>query len=391
MKISASEAVAIGSVVVAMDRAMPGASARKYDLNGWFEVKGNPISKVGVFDYSGAQVGAPPADANKIYRVYRPAEELADPETIASFKLTPLINDHRMLGEGYTAADEYGVDGVIGENVYFADDTLYANIKVFSKGLAEDLKKGKVDLSLGYRCIYDFTAGSYNGQAYDCIQRKPRGNHIALVDQGRMGPGVKVLDHLVFTVDAKETLVDPEELKKIVAAAMAPVMDSVAKLTEWQTAKDAADADFMAKKKEEEDAKAAADAKAKDEEETDPEKAGMDAALKEIATLKAELAGLKSAPAMDEAAIVSLVADKADLAERLSNHVGTFDHSRMTVTQVAEYGVEKLGLKNVPKGMERIAVDAALQSKTTPAAVTAALDNANTPLRSKLAAYATGA
>jgi len=371
-------------MTVAMDRAAQ--SARKYDLNGWFEVKGNPISKVGVFDYSGAQVGAPPADANKIYRVYRPAEELADPETIASFKLTPLINDHRMLGEGHTAADEYGVDGVIGENVYFANDTLYANIKVFSKGLAEDLKKGKVDLSLGYRCIYDFTAGSYNGQVYDCIQRKPRGNHIALVDQGRMGPGVKVLDHLVFTVDAKETLVDPEELKKIVAAAMAPVMDSVAKLTEWQTARDAADADFIAKKKKEDEEKAAADAAAAAEE--DEPAAGMDAALAEIATLKAEIAGLKSAPAMDEAAVVAIVADKAGLVERLSTHIGTFDHSRMTVAQVAKYGVEKLGIKDVPEGHERVAIDAALQARTVPSATVVVEDAAITPLRTKLAAYA---
>lgn len=377
-------------MTVAMDRAPP--SARQYDMNGWFEVKGNPISKVGVFDYSGAQVGAPPADANRIYKVYRPAEELADPETIASFKLTPLINDHRMLGEGHTAADEYGVDGVIGENVYFSGDTLYANIKVFGKGLAEDLKKGKVDLSLGYRCIYDFTAGSYNGQAYDCIQRKPRGNHIALVDQGRMGPGVKVLDHLVFTVDAKETLVDPEELKKIIAAAMAPVLDSITTITAWQTAKDAADADFTAKKKkkEEDDAKAAADAAAAAGAEEDMP-AGMDAALAQIAALQGEIAALKgAAPAMDEAAVVAIVADKSDLAERLSNHIGTFDHSRMTLAQVAKYGVEKLGIKNVAEGQERVSLDAYLQAKTVPTP-TAAMDTVVTPLRGKLAAYATGA
>ncbi|MDE9567464.1 DUF2213 domain-containing protein, partial [Xenorhabdus bovienii] len=39
-------------------------------MNGWLEVKDNPISKVGVFDYMGSEIGAPnPGD---LYRVYRP-------------------------------------------------------------------------------------------------------------------------------------------------------------------------------------------------------------------------------------------------------------------------------------------------------------------------------
>lgn len=373
----------------AMDRASK--SARNYDLNGWFEIKGNPLSKVGVFDYSGAQVGAPPADHGKIYKVFRPAEELANPETLASFRLTPLINDHTMLGEGFTDAENKGVDGVIGEDVYFSDGVLRGNIKVFSKTLAEDIKKGKTELSCGYRCTYDFTAGSWNGQVYDVIQRNIRGNHVALVDEGRMGPDVSVLDHLVFTVDAKETFVDPEELKAMIAAAMAPVMDSLTAVTAWQTAKD--EADKKAAEEEEAAAEAAADAAAEADKDKDKGvPAGMDAALKQIAALQGELAALKGAkPAMDEAAIVALHADKSDLVERLSIHVGTFDHSRMTVEQVAAYGVEKLGIKNVPAGHERVALDAALQAKPVSAPVTHTHDNANSPLSASIAAFTTGA
>src|ERR1044072_8789161 len=373
----------------AMDRASK--SARNYDLNGWFEIKGNPLSKVGVFDYSGAQVGAPPADHGKIYKVFRPAEELANPETLASFRLTPLINDHAMLGEGFTDAENKGGDGVIGEDVYCSDRVLRGNIKVFSKTLGEDIKKGKTELSCGYRCTYDFPAGSWNGQVYDVIQRNIRGNHVALVDEGRMGPDVSVLDHLVFTVDAKETTSVDEELKKL----LAPVMDSLEKLTAsvavLQTAKD--EADKKAAAEEEAAAKAAADA-AKDEDEDGEKKPdpAMDAALKQIAAPQGEIATLKGAkPAMDEAAIVALHADKSDLVERLSTHIGTFDHSRMTVEQVAAYGVEKLGIKNVPAGHERIALDAALQAKPVSTAITVAADNANSPLSASIAAFTTGA
>lgn len=370
-----------------MDRANP--SAKQYDLNGWFEVKGNPISKVGVFDYSGAQVGAPPADAGRIFRVYRPAEELADPEAIASFRLTPFINDHKMLGEGFTAAEDYGVDGVIGEDVYFSDDTLYGNIKVFSKTLADDVKNGKTDLSLGYRCIYDFTAGSWNGQAYDVVQRKLRGNHVALVDEGRMGREVSVLDHMIFTVDAKETNpVDPElkallesiaaRLDKLEAAAPpAPVADTDTPPADVPTPPPAKDEPVVPP---------ADTPPAKDDDATP---AAMDAALKRISDLEAKLAAVQ--PAMDEAALVAVAADRNDLAERLSRHVGTFDHSRMTVAQVAKYGVDKLGLKNVAAGNERIALDAALQAKTIPSPVTVATDSATKPLVASIAAFTTGA
>ena len=54
-------------------------SARNYDINGWAEIKGNPISKVGVFPYIGAQI-SPDLEPDKIYQVYRPEEELMNQE-----------------------------------------------------------------------------------------------------------------------------------------------------------------------------------------------------------------------------------------------------------------------------------------------------------------------
>lgn len=368
----------------AMDK---GPSSRNYDLNGWFEIKGNPLSKVGVFDYSGAQVGAPPADADRIYRVYRPAEELAAPETLASFRLTPLINDHTMLGEGFTNAEDYGVDGVIGEDVYFSDDVLRGNIKVFSKALAEDIKKGKTELSCGYRCIYDFTAGSWNGQVYDVIQRKIRGNHVALVDEGRMGPDVSVLDHLIFTVDAKEQMPVDEETKALLQsiAARLDKLEAAAKPADEPPAPVIDATPPVVDPPAEEKPPVSEPPPAKDEEPT-----SMDQALAQIATLQGQIAALSAKPAMDEAAIVAISADRADLVERLSTHIGTFDHGRMTIAQISAYGVEKLGIKNVPKGHERVALDAALQAKTAPSPVTTAADNSNSPLSAKIAAH-TGA
>ena len=108
-------------------------TARNYDDNGWFEITDNPISREGIFPYSSAQIGGP--EMGKIYRVFRPAEELGADDALASFRLLPIIDDHTMLGEGGEAAEDVGVAGVIGENLRVVDGVLLANLKIFSNTL----------------------------------------------------------------------------------------------------------------------------------------------------------------------------------------------------------------------------------------------------------------
>lgn len=347
------------------------ASKRETDTNGWIEIKDNPISRTGVFPYMGVQLGKE-FDADKIYQVYRPAEELNHPECLESFKLLPWVDDHTMLGpEGsnLTPAEEKGVQGVTGQEIYFRDGTLYANLKLFSNALADLIERGKKQLSAGYRCFYEKVSGVFEGQPYDAIQRKIRGNHLALVMEGRMGPEVAVQDcsdgSFVFTLDAKDIPMTEEETKK--------------KETEDKAAKDAAEAEEKSKKEaadkaardaEEEKKKDCADKsakdKAKDEGEPDEEeskkdkKEGMDAAIsmavaKAIAPFQSELNALKSAN--HTKSVLSEVAQRDVLAGKISDYVGTFDHADKTLAEVAGYGVEKLGLK-CPKGTELVALDA---------------------------------
>lgn len=115
----------------------------------------------------------------------------------------------------------------------------------------------------------------------------------------------------------------------------------------------------------------------------------MDAMSKQIKALIAKVDKLAARPVMDEATLVATTARKTELAARIAQHVGVFDHSAMTLPQVQKYGVEKLGLKNIPAGQEGVALDAALQSRQIPQA--AAMDHARvaSPLASSIAAYAT--
>ena len=338
------------------------------DQNGFIEISDNPISKVGIFDYWGSEIDAP--EPGKLYKVYRPAEELSSVSCMDSFRGIPFAINHKMLGDGQTAVEERdgGIDGTLGDKIYFKDGTLYANIHAWTdkikKFMADRKNAGqKIQLSAGYYSKYDFTPGTWNGKAYDAVQRFIAGNHMAaLTGGGRCGETVSVLDHelqqetltnLNITFDNKAQEMTPEEIAKIVAdgisAGIAPLiktMDEQAKaLTDIKkTMDEEAEADEKEKeekaKKDKEDEEAEA---AKKAEEDDGKKETQDAAIKKgIAdiALKVELAGI-AAPL-----------------------VGTFDHAAMSAADVAKYAADKLELTGDPETALR-AYAKATGTKTT--------------------------
>ncbi|MDE2471810.1 MAG: DUF2213 domain-containing protein [Bradyrhizobium sp.] len=341
-------------------------SARSIDTNGWVEIAGNPLSKAGVFDYRGAQLPNAP-DAARIYRVYRPAEELADPECIASFRLLPWIDDHAMLGDedaGLMPAERKGVQGVIGEEVYFDAPYLRGNLKVFSQSLAGLIEAGKRELSCGYRCVYDWTSGVFEGQPYDCVQRQIRGNHVALVNSGRMGPDVAVLDTLdqpTLTSDAKEPAMADEAKEEggsgmtleQALEAIKTVMPAIKMLQEAASAATPADPAI--------DVPAADAEPKKDDDKMDDEKKGE---------------GMDAAPALTVKQLMAQIARRDALAGKLSQHVGTFDHAEMTEQEVAQYGIAKLGL-SAPAGHEAAMLAGYLAGAQVPSkvATTATMDS----------------
>ena len=166
--------------------------AKIVDGNGYWEIKHNPISRAGVFPYMGRSI-SDECEPDKIYYVYRSADTLAKSVDTWDNPPKPFINDHEMLGEGFSKIDDRPVQGVI-HNPVFEDDTLYADISVYSESLKDKIENGKKELSLGYFCKYRKEKGIYKGQAYDYVQEDMVGNHIALVDNGRCGSSVRVFD-----------------------------------------------------------------------------------------------------------------------------------------------------------------------------------------------------
>jgi len=381
----------LAPLLLPMSAATDTLSARQYDGNGWFEVKKNPISKVGVFPYSGAQLGKTGEDAQRTYLVLRPPEELASPECIESFKLLPWVDNHTMIGPAFqkvmdTAlpAEAKGVHGVIGEQVFFEDGVLYGNIKTFSDSLAELIDAGKRELSAGYRCRYDFTPGVFEGQAYDAVQRQIRGNHLALVKQGRMGADVAVMDQFTFSFDAKELIMADPEKKPAAdegdAGAGMTLADAVKMLKELAPQVAALNAAMAATAKPAgEEPKPAAEALTAEVEDMKDKAVAMDAALKTVSTQLAEFKANSTREVLKDIAV------RDALVARLTPVIGTFDHAEMTSAEVAAYGCkhEAIGLGDVPAAAAVYALDAFLKAapKAAPAADTrtVAMDAAIVP------------
>lgn len=393
-------------------------TARIMDDNGYMTVKNNPISRAGVFPYLGKHIpGAP--DPAKIYNVLRPAEELADPECQESFRHLPIIDDHVELNGELTtdangdvmAPEDKGVHGITGEAIDFRDNVLYSNIRIYSRALKDRLRSGKKGLSLGYRCQYENSPGTFDGQAYDYVQRSLRGNHLALVDKPRND--VYVLDGMTF--DSFDLSLNKEETTKMVdivadpaaqavetppvtletlaaqVGQLAEAVKAVSEKVESMTAGAEEVVEEAAAVGEEAEAvKEGAEEVVEDEGDkakkpVDEKKVtAMDSAIKslskEISTLKKD--GIKS--------LMGEISKRDALVGKLTPFVGTFDHAEMTHDEVAAYGVKKLGLQ-CAKGQESSALSGYLHGRTPQSQSSVATFDAQDPnKKSQISAFIAG-
>lgn len=172
-----------------------GLSVRHKDENGYLHVDKSPILRAGILEYLGEEllpegedtVDGVKVEKDKIYKVFIPEDEIR--KGADSFKLLPITNDHTWLGKEGEDAKDYQ-EGTIGENVYVEDGMLYAPLMFTGSEIIEDINSGKEELSSSY---YNRFEKSKNSE-YDFIARDIKGNHLALVDKGRCGSGVRVLN-----------------------------------------------------------------------------------------------------------------------------------------------------------------------------------------------------
>lgn len=386
-------------------------SKRHIDENGYMVVADNPVASVGVFPYLAGEIGLTDRDPNEVVYVYRPEEEIV--AAADSLKLVPFVDEHEWLGEGGTAPEDKGVYGVVGEQVRFAHPHLLANLKIYANKAQDKIQRGKIELSPGYLAKYRYEPGEYNGMPYDYVQHDIRYNHLALVHDGRGGPDVAIQDHAIITIDTMELVkMNKEELlewleklsdeeKTLLKEVLGVTADEKPDDEKNEDDDDGAEASLEEAIEELVDAAEAAGEAAESGEAADVDKAeeAIEAAEEAIEEAKEELEAVTAdrlsrrlrgvrrsirvtdtvealkrkvkrldekarKATMDTAEIMDAIAARDELAAQVAQHVGTFDHKRMTLQQVAEYGIKKMGLTGIKTGDELAALKAAIQVKT---------------------------
>ena len=165
------------------------ASAREKDANGFLIIKNNPIAKAGVFEYLESEI-LPNSKSDKIVKVYRPFDKLQKAKD--TFANKPIKFTHKWVGDAEPQAD-----GAIGSNITADGESLMlkADLIIYNPKLIEAIENGEcVELSPAYTGDIQKSAGRFNGSEYDYIQEVECVNHLAVVESGRSGKDLRILD-----------------------------------------------------------------------------------------------------------------------------------------------------------------------------------------------------
>lgn len=169
-------------------------TARHVDENGFLHVDRCHITKEQVVPYYGREIPGwreLGLDAEKMYSVYRPAEELA--KGYKTFNGLPLLLEHHP--ESAENPQKLHRVGSLGTDAEWNPPYLDISLHVTDQAAIDAIEQGRFkELSAAYQYEPVIQRGEFHGQPYDIVMKNIRGNHVALVREGRAGPDVVVAD-----------------------------------------------------------------------------------------------------------------------------------------------------------------------------------------------------
>lgn len=157
---------------------------------GFLICRNAPIARTGQQTYFRHELGFPD-NSNQEVEVNRNERDVFSPQTIASFEGKPVTDDHP-YGDQVTSENAAVLLKGVATNVRRGTgedkDKLLADLIVYDKLLADEIRAGKRELSCGYDSII------VEGDDGALYQTTIRGNHIAVVEAGRAGSDVCIKD-----------------------------------------------------------------------------------------------------------------------------------------------------------------------------------------------------
>ena len=150
-----------------------------------------PISRTGYQSYLASEIMENPKDGHRVIHVYRPASEVFNEKSLASFEGKPVCNEHPQ--EDITPENFHKFACGHVQNVHMGEgadsNKVLADLYITDPVLIRLIKDGKREISCGYY------AEEKRDSAGRLCQTKIRGNHVAVVNSARAGKSVCIRDH----------------------------------------------------------------------------------------------------------------------------------------------------------------------------------------------------
>ena len=156
-----------------------------------------PISRTGYQTYLSSEMFEDPENKHRAIPVYRPASEVFDIKSLASFEGKPVTNEHPeedVKPENYS---RYACGHVQNVHVGVGKDAnkVLADLYITDPKLIYLIQHGKREISCGY-----YAEERRDPQGRIC-QTRIRGNHVAVVKNGRAGRNVCIRDKNPFLLE----------------------------------------------------------------------------------------------------------------------------------------------------------------------------------------------
>lgn len=134
-------------------------------------------------------------DDGRVVKEYRSESEVFSKTSMDSLATAAVTNGHPAEMVNPDNAKELMVGfpmGGVEKHEDGFEKFLGTDIVVTHRSAIDAIKAGKAQLSNGYNVDLEFTAGEYNGEKYDAIQKNIINNHIAIVWRARGGEKVRL-------------------------------------------------------------------------------------------------------------------------------------------------------------------------------------------------------